>query len=93
MFNEGIGTNLPVKETGFSRAIGNLNNEVDQLKDNLGVLAQRIEPLFSSEIAAQKTQNLPMPPKAKAILDIDEVSNRITELRCAISEMLQRLEI
>lgn len=88
------GATQQVKETGWSRATSNLSVEIEQLKETIGILAQRIEPLFCPEIPAD-VSNKPTPtnPTAKAILEIDNFTYRIIELRKIVQEMLDRLEI
>ena len=83
-----------LKQTGWSSSITELNHQIEQLKERIGVLASRLEPLFCPEqMTNNKTPGEPTPPKAQAILEIDSASYRIKELREIINEMTQRLEI
>ena len=84
-----------VKQTGWSSAMCELDSQIGGLKERVGILASRIEPLFCPEqptICADKPVQ-PNPPKAKVILEIDSACYRILEIKTIINGMIQRLEI
>lgn len=81
------------RETGWSVSIGNLFNEIDGLKNGLGILATRIEPLLNMAAEQPKNPGAPRPPKPKALEEIDNATARIVELRETVQEMIGRIEI
>ena len=85
---------VETKETGWSKAIKELSNQIDRLRERVGVLSNRLEPLFCPEQSAKpESPTSPAPLKASAIIEIDSASFRIKELREMINEMLQKIEI
>lgn len=83
-----------VKQTGWSTAMGNLENNIAQLKDRLECLANRIEPMLSPE-QPTNAKNLGQPtcPKAKALIEIDNASDKINTIRIIIDELISRIEL
>jgi hypothetical protein len=82
-----------VKQTGWSTAMSELNNQVDSLTQRLDVLYHRIEPFMRMEQTAKNPNKQPTQPKPTAIAEIDSVSERLQNVRLAVDECISRLEL
>jgi len=67
-----IGATQAVKETGWSVSMGNLFNEIEELKNRIGILATRVEPFLNMTGEQQKNPSAPRPPKPKALEEMLE---------------------
>ena len=87
------GCNQPVKEVGFSRVMGEVNNEYDQLADRVGLLINRVDKFMLNDIPENTKECCEKEALPLALQEIRSVALRMANLRGIVNNALARLEV
>ena len=87
------GCSQPVKETGFSRVMSELNNEYEQLEERTSILLGRIEKFMLQNSPETQKENCVREAMPPAIQEIENVSQKLAGLRATVDNVISRLEV
>lgn len=80
-------------ETQVYQAIGRINIRLEDLVGGLNSLRARLVPIMRPEEIRPATANTAVPSVVPLVVNLDEISNMITEQIQSIHDMMDRLEI
>jgi hypothetical protein len=87
------GLNTPIKETGFSKSMGELNNQIDQLLDRVNCLGNRLELFLNQQQPCNPSGAEKPMSKPRAITEIDSCSTKVVGIRSIVDDLIARLEL